>query len=93
EYGIHDLIGNVWEWTSNWYYPEHIPSDNIDPKGPSQEQSISPNHGESVARVIKGGSYLCAENYCLRYRPAARQAQDSGLGTSHIGFRTVLNPQ
>jgi formylglycine-generating enzyme required for sulfatase activity len=93
KYGIHDLIGNVWEWTSNWYYPEHIPSDNIDPKGPSQQQSTSPNHGDSIARVIKGGSYLCAENYCLRYRPAARQAQDSGLGTSHIGFRTVLNPK
>ena len=93
DYGIYDLIGNVWEWTSNWYYPEHNPSDSLNPAGPSQQNSFSGNHGEAIARVIKGGSYLCAENYCLRFRPAARQAQDSGLGTSHIGFRTVLNPE
>jgi formylglycine-generating enzyme required for sulfatase activity len=43
------------------------------------------------ARVIKGGSYLCAPNYCLRYRPAARQRQEEDLGTTHLGFRTVLN--
>ena len=92
-YGVYDLIGNVWEWTSNWYYPEHDPSDSQNPAGPSQQESFSSNHGEAIARVIKGGSYLCAENYCLRFRPAARQAQDSGLGTSHIGFRTVLNPE
>jgi len=91
DYGIYDLIGNVWEWTSNWYFPEHDPSDSLNPKGPLQQDSVSPNHGNAVARVIKGGSYLCAENYCLRFRPAAREAQDSGLGTSHIGFRTVLN--
>lgn len=45
------------------------------------------------AYVIKGGSFLCAPNYCMRYRPAARQAQEAGLGTNHVGFRTVLNPQ
>lgn len=92
DYGIYDLIGNVWEWTSNRYYPEHDPNDSVNPTGPSQQKSDSSNHGSSVNRVIKGGSYLCAENYCLRFRPAAREAQDSGLGTSHIGFRTVLNP-
>lgn len=92
DYGVYDLIGNVWEWTSNWYYPEHDPNDFLNPTGPLQQESVSSNHGSSVARVIKGGSYLCAENYCLRFRPAAREAQDSGLGTSHIGFRTVLNP-
>lgn len=93
DYGIYDLIGNVWEWTSNWYFPGHDPTDSLNPTGPSQQESVSSNHGNAVARVIKGGSYLCAENYCLRFRPAARQAQDSGLGTSHIGFRTVLNPE
>lgn len=93
EYGVHDLIGNVWEWTSNWYYPQHNPADADNPQGPSQQESYSSNHGPAIARVIKGGSYLCAENYCLRFRPAAREAQDSGLGTSHIGFRTVLNKQ
>ena len=91
DYGLYDLIGNVWEWTSNWYYPEHNPTDSLNPSGPSQQDSYSSNHGESIARVIKGGSYLCAENYCLRFRPAAREAQDSGLGTSHIRFRTVKN--
>ena len=91
DYGAYDLIGNVWEWTSNWYYPGHIPSDSSDPDGPAQEESYSANHGKAVARVIKGGSFLCAENYCYRFRPAARESQDSGLGTSHIGFRTVLN--
>jgi len=93
DYGIYDLIGNVWEWTSNWYYPEHDSTDFLNPTGPTQQESVRSNHGNSVARVIKGGSYLCAENYCLRFRPAAREAQDSGLGSSHIGFRTVLNPK
>jgi formylglycine-generating enzyme required for sulfatase activity len=91
EYGVYDLIGNVWEWTLNWYYPEHNPSDSLNPTGPAQEESYSANHGRAVARVIKGGSYLCAENYCYRFRPAARESQDTGLGTSHIGFRTVNN--
>jgi formylglycine-generating enzyme required for sulfatase activity len=90
-YGVYDLIGNVWEWTSNWYFPKHNPADALNPIGPTQQESYSANHGEAIVRVIKGGSYLCAENYCVRFRPAAREAQDSGLGTSHIGFRTVLN--
>jgi sulfatase modifying factor 1 len=64
-FGLYDMIGNVWEWTS-------------EPGGPG---------GES--RVIKGGSYLCAGNYCARYRPAARQFEERGLGTDHIGVRLV----
>ncbi len=91
DFGAYDLIGNVWEWTSNWYAPEHNPSDSDNPRGPSRQQSLSSVGDSAAVRVIKGGSYLCAENYCLRYRPAARQAQDTGLGTSHIGFRTVSN--
>ncbi len=67
-YGLNDMIGNVWEWTTTAYDAET-------PK----------------ARVIKGGSFLCAPNYCLRYRPAARQRQEEDLGTTHLGFRTVLN--
>ncbi len=73
--------------------PNTTPADSLNPTGPSQQESVNRNHGNAVARVIKGGSYLCAENYCLRFRPAAREAQDSGLGTSHIGFRTVLIPE
>jgi sulfatase modifying factor 1 len=86
-FGIHDLIGNVWEWTQSIYYPRHF--------APSQLPSNLPAEGYDEKQpgiavgVIKGGSYLCAEDFCMRYRPAARHAQDTGLGTSHIGFRTV----
>lgn len=87
ELGIFDLIGNVWEWTETPYYTSHaFPARQDFPEG---YDPIQP--GEPVA-VIKGGSYLCAPNYCMRYRPEARQAQGKGLGTSHIGFRTVINP-
>jgi sulfatase modifying factor 1 len=85
--GIFDLIGNVWEWTGSTYYANHaFPVREDYPEGYDPAQP-----GEPVA-VIKGGSYLCAPNYCMRYRPEARQAQSKGLGTSHIGFRTVINP-
>lgn len=85
--GLYDLIGNVWEWTQTPYFYNHeFPDRNNFPEGYDPNQP-----GEPVA-VIKGGSYLCAPNYCMRYRPEARQAQSKGLGTSHIGFRTVINP-
>jgi len=87
DYGIFDLIGNVWEWTASPYYSSHAFPDRD--RFPQGYDPIQP--GEPVA-VIKGGSYLCAPNYCMRYRPEARQGQSKGLGTSHIGFRTVLNP-
>lgn len=91
EYGAYDLIGNVWEWTGNWYAPIHDPEDSINPKGPEEVVNLDKKNEGYPMRVIKGGSYLCAPNYCMRYRPAARQAQDTGLGSTHIGFRTVLN--
>jgi formylglycine-generating enzyme required for sulfatase activity len=85
--GLYDLIGNVWEWTASAYYPRHdfaAPSEYPDGHDPNQP-------GEPVA-VLKGGSYLCAPDYCMRYRPQARIGQSRGLGTSHIGFRTVRDP-
>lgn len=86
-FGLHDLIGNVWEWTASPYYPGHDFSD-----AAAYPEGLDPlQPGEAVA-VIKGGSWLCAPNYCMRYRPQARQGQSKGLGTSHIGFRTVRNP-
>ncbi len=83
--GLYDMIGNVWEWTSNWYVPEHADR-------PVPEQGFDPQQPGVAVRVIKGGSYLCAANFCQRYRPAARHPQDATLGTSHIGFRTVKLP-
>lgn len=80
-YGLFDMIGNVWEWTVElWDAP---PS-----KGPSC--CAAPAPGSQAVRVIKGGSHLCAESYCRRYRPAARHPQASDSSTSHLGFRCVV---
>jgi formylglycine-generating enzyme required for sulfatase activity len=85
--GLYDLIGNVWEWTASPYYISHDFSEKA-----QYPEGFDPAQPEDAVAVIKGGSYLCAPNYCMRYRPQARQGQSKGLGTSHIGFRTVLNP-
>ncbi len=84
-YGLHDMTGNVWEWTESAYAPRRDTA----PPGESPPKPASSN---IVVKVAKGGSYLCAENYCARYRPAARHPQDTVLGTSHMGFRTVGPP-
>ncbi len=80
-YGLFDMIGNVWEWTSTRYAGSHLASE------PTRDQ----RQPEVPLRVIKGGSFLCAPDGCVRYRPAARQPGDSGMGSSHIGFRTIIN--
>jgi sulfatase modifying factor 1 len=89
-YGLHDMIGNVWEWTSDWYLPGHSREAGVNPGGPDLA-ALRLLANTPASRVIKGGSYLCGANYCSRYRPAARQPQEVNLSTAHLGFRTVLN--
>lgn len=81
-YGLYDMIGNLWEWTSDPQMAPLFSHVNGDPG--------SLRHAEgSRPYVIKGGSYLCAASYCARYRTAARERQEADLATSHVGFRTV----
>jgi formylglycine-generating enzyme len=96
-YGLYDMIGNVWEWTSDWWSVRHqadaskaccIPEN---PRGGREEQSFDPAlpNIRIPRKVLKGGSHLCAPNYCRRYRPAARHAEPIDTSTSHVGFRCV----
>src|SRR6185295_4005051 len=98
-YDIHDMIGNVWEWTADWYQPRHagdvppkaccVPQD---PRGGFKRESYDPRQPaiRIPRKVLKGGSHLCALNYCFRYRPAARFPQPIDTSTCHVGFRCVI---
>lgn len=94
-FGLHDMIGNVWEITDDWFdFLKYARIAELAPKlDAGMNQCYVPDNPYAQERVIKGGSYLCAANYCVNYRPSARQGQAIDSGTSNVGFRLVKDTE
>jgi sulfatase modifying factor 1 len=94
KYGLYEIIGNVWEWCGDWYRADYYKTFDkndvaVNPQGP--EDSLDPDEPYMPKRVVRGGSFLCNEQYCASYRPSARMKESSDTGMIHLGFRGVMS--